>query len=65
MIALAGRVILRGFVRQELQRDETAEHRVFRFVDYSHATAAQQFHNAVVGKSSSRSSLTSGPMPSS
>jgi len=49
MIALAGRVILRGFVRQELQRDETAEHRVFGFVDYSHAIAAQQFHNAVVG----------------
>ena len=41
--------IFRGFFRQKLQRDETAERRVFRFVDYSHATAAQQFHNAVVG----------------
>jgi hypothetical protein len=48
MIALAGGMILRGFVRQELQPDETAERRVFRFVDYSHATAAQQFHKAVV-----------------
>ena len=36
-------------VGQELEGHETAEGGVFRFVDHAHATAAQKFHNAVVG----------------
>ena len=36
------------FVRQELERDETVQSRVFGFVDHAHAAAAQFFENPVV-----------------
>ena len=47
--ALQGLRILGGVVGKKLQGDEAAEQRVFSFVNDSHAAAAQQFHDAVVG----------------
>ena len=41
--------IFGNFVREKFQSNEAVEPRVFRFVDNSHATAAEFFHNAVVG----------------
>ena len=41
--------ILGSIVGKKLQGDEAAELRVFRFVNHSHAAAAEQFNDAVVG----------------
>lgn len=41
--------VMRGFRRQEFQRDNPAEPRVFGLVDDTHTTTAQLFEDAVVG----------------
>src|SRR5260370_32707886 len=41
--------ILGNFVREKFQSDEAMEAGVFRFVDDSHSTAAEFFHDAVMG----------------
>ena len=41
--------IVRQEVRQELQRDEAVQADVLRFVNDTHAPAAEPFQNAVMG----------------
>ena len=52
--------ILRSFLGQKLQGNKTPQRSVFRFIDNSHPTAAQQFHNPVVGNCCSNHRLASG-----
>ena len=46
--AFEGLRVARDVFRQEFQRDEAAEFGVFRFVNYTHASAAQFFQDAVM-----------------
>src|ERR1700732_5332961 len=45
---LQGRLVVRDLVWQEFQGDETTQLRVLGLEDYSHATTAELFQNAVV-----------------
>lgn len=47
--AFEGLGILGRIVGEKLEGDEAAELSVFGFVDHTHATAAEQFEDAVVG----------------
>src|SRR5690348_14101980 len=47
--AFEGLLVAGDAFRKKFQRDETAEARVFGFVDDAHASAAELFENAVMG----------------
>ena len=55
--------ILGSFFRKKLQRDESPQRSVFRFVDNPHPTAAQHFQNAVVGNCCANHSWGSVQVP--